>query len=247
MVSEHPSEEFLARLKAVTSKRPRTVIEHILKHGFITTEELKSKYGYNHPPRAARDVREQGIPLETFTVKGSDGRKIAAYRFGDPKAIRRGFIGGRRAFPKAFKVALAKSSGGRCQICLQEYVERYLQIDHRIPYGVAGDVAFDERDSASYMLLCGSCNRAKSWSCEHCRNWTELKSPEICASCYWASPESYEHIAMQDARRLDLVWLGTETKVYDQLRGGADAAKEPMPAYVKRILRQAISKSPNRK
>lgn len=247
MATKKPSKDFLSRLETVKSKRPRTVVKHILKHGFITTEQLKAKYGYNHPPRAARDVREQGIPLETFTVEGSDGRKIAAYRFGDSSVIRRGFLGGRRAFPKAFKVALLKSGGGRCHICYSEHAGRYLQIDHRIPYEVAGDVAFDERDTASYMLLCASCNRAKSWSCEHCTNWTELKSERTCATCYWASPESYKHIAMQDARRLDLVWLGTETHVYDELRDSADAAKEPMPAHVKRILQRVISKPPNQK
>lgn len=50
---EYP-EDFIRRLKAVKGKRPRTVIEHILKHGQISTEELKSVYGYNHPPRAVR-------------------------------------------------------------------------------------------------------------------------------------------------------------------------------------------------
>ena len=55
----------------------------LLQNGFITTEELKNTYGYNHPPRAARDVREYGIPLETFWVTGTDGCKIAAYKFGD--------------------------------------------------------------------------------------------------------------------------------------------------------------------
>ena len=69
---------------------------------------------------------------------------------------------------KAFKAALVEANGSRCHICFQEYEERYLQIDHRVPYEVAGDVAFDQRDTGSYMLLCGSCNRAKSWSCEHC-------------------------------------------------------------------------------
>lgn len=63
--------EFMKKCKAVTAKRPRTVIDHILKYGHITTEELKEKYGYNHPPRAARDVKEQGIPLEMFRVTGS--------------------------------------------------------------------------------------------------------------------------------------------------------------------------------
>lgn len=53
--------DFLRQCKAVTKKRPRTVINHILKNGFVTTQELRDVYGYNHPPRAARDVREEGI------------------------------------------------------------------------------------------------------------------------------------------------------------------------------------------
>lgn len=80
---EASAELLLALCRSVTAKRPKTVIDHILAHGFITTEELKEQYGYNHPPRAVRDVRENGIPVETFRVTGSDGRKIAAYRFGE--------------------------------------------------------------------------------------------------------------------------------------------------------------------
>ena len=76
--------EFLAKLNAVTKKRPKTVIQFIIEHGFITTDDLIN-LGYKHPPRAARDVREQGIPLETFRVKDSTGKSIGAYRFGDPK------------------------------------------------------------------------------------------------------------------------------------------------------------------
>lgn len=73
------SPEF-ARLKQlldkISNKRARIVIEHILKHGLVTTEELEQQYGYKHPPRAARDVRESGIPLETFRVKNKEGRSI---------------------------------------------------------------------------------------------------------------------------------------------------------------------------
>ncbi len=242
MPREKLPSELLLRLKAVTAKRPRTVIDHILKHGHITTQELRDKYGYNHPPRAAKDVRDQGIPLETLRVKGADGRSIAAYRFADLSKIRRGFIGGRRAFPKEFKERLLEQHGSRCRICSTEFEERYLQIDHRIPYEVAGDVSFDESDIGSYMLLDGSCNRAKSWSCEHCQNWTNLKSPEVCTTCYWASPENYNHVAMQDVRRLDLTWSGKETQVYDRLQKDATFAKQPMPDYVKKILRHAIPK-----
>lgn len=162
--------DFIKQLKAVTKKRPKTVIEHILKHGFITTEELRAKYGYNHPPRAARDVREEGIPLETFRVRDSEGRLIGAYRFADPKKARFDTLAGRKIFPKNFKEEIITLLGSKCSICLEPYEDRYLQVDHRIPYEVLGDVEANNRRAGDYMLLCGSCNRAKSWSCEHCIN-----------------------------------------------------------------------------
>jgi len=237
MASEKYSATFLARLAAVKEKRPKTVIDHLLKHGSITTEQLRNTYGYADPRRAIQDVKDQGIPIERSKVKGADGRSIGAYRLGDPSAVRRGFLGGRRAFSKAFKAALVEANGSRCQICFQEYEERYLQIDHRVPYEVAGDVEFDEHDIKPYMLVCGSCNRAKSWSCEHCENWIKGKSPKVCGGCYWASPENYQHVAMQDSRRLDLVWLGDEVGVHDELRRRANTERQSTPEYVKSILR----------
>ena len=148
---------FLKRLEAVTAKRPKTVINHILKHGYITTEELRDVYGYNHPPRAARDVREEGIPLETFRVIGSDGRRIGAYRFGKPVKIRSGRLGGRKAWPKDFKKQLVERYGSRSEICSTTYEPRYLQIDHRVPFEVAGDPK-GKMKVEEFMLLCGSCN-----------------------------------------------------------------------------------------
>ena len=61
MTREDLPRHFVELLESVRHKRARTVIDHILEHGQITTAELKDQYGYNHPPRAARDVREQGI------------------------------------------------------------------------------------------------------------------------------------------------------------------------------------------
>lgn len=146
---------------AVTAKRPRTVIEHILKHGSITTEELKEKYGYNHPPRAARDVKEQGIPLEMFRVVGSDGRKIGAYRFGDPSKARFSKLSGRTAFAKALKAKLIELHGSRCAIYLEEFEPSSLQIDHRIPFEVAGDDAASMDDPLAYMLAIWLCESSE--------------------------------------------------------------------------------------
>jgi hypothetical protein len=127
-------------IDGVTGLRPRRVLDHILKHGYITTAELRDDYGYDHPPRAARDVREQGIPLVTDSVTGPNGRKIAAYRLGDAKDVEEG-KSGRRALSKSFKEELVAHQGELCGLCGWHFPERALQIDHRVPYEVAGDDA----------------------------------------------------------------------------------------------------------
>lgn len=227
---------FIDLCRSVTAKRPKTVIDHILEHGFITTQELKEKYGYNHPPRAARDVREQGIPLETFRVTGSDERKIAAYRFGDVKNKRLKRLSGRTGLSKKIKDALVKKYGCKCFIYLEEIDERELQIDHRVPYEVGGDGKGAELNPEDFMLLSGSANRAKSWSCEHCENWNSIKDRTICLTCYWAYPENYSHIAMRQIRRLDLVWQGKEVDIYEKLKAEAHSLEKEIPLFVKEIL-----------
>ena len=130
---------FRSCLKVIdTFRRPKTVIDHILKHGHITTEELQNLYGYEHPPRAARDVREQGIPLETFKATNAQGRKIAAYRFADPSQVRGGVLAGRKVLPKEFKQKIAELHGERCAICLTNMELRYLQVDPCIPLVLRG-------------------------------------------------------------------------------------------------------------
>ena len=51
------SKQFIKRAKAVTAKRPKTVIDHILVHGRITTDELKSVYGYNQAIKSRKPSR----------------------------------------------------------------------------------------------------------------------------------------------------------------------------------------------
>ncbi len=238
MSSELLPDEIAALLKSVKSRRAKIVIEHIVKHGFVTTEELEKIYGYKHPPRAARDVREAGIPLETFRVRASNGRWIAAYRLGDVSDIIAGRAGGRETIPKAVKRELYSKSGGRCAICYAHFELRYLQVDHRVPYEVSGG---GKGDPAEFMLLCASCNRAKSWSCEHCANWLSEKSADVCRRCYWADPESYTHVALLEVRRVDVQWSGEEIEVYERLRRAARDGGFPLPDYVKAIIAKCLN------
>ena len=224
---------FLEALNRVTAKRPKTVIDHILKHGFITTEDLKNTYGYNHPPRAARDVREEGIPLEMFRVQGGDGRSIAAYKFGDLSKIERNKLGGRQVFSKQIRKSLYEKQQGRCGICHQQYEERYLQVDHRVPYEVAGDSAPGESDLSDFLLICASCQRGKSWTCEHCTNWQGKKDLDLCRSCYWSSPEGYAHIALEAARREVLIWRGVDVKRYERIAKEALKMKLPVAEFIR--------------
>ena len=225
---------FLALCHSVTAKRPKTVIEH----GQITTAELKNLYGYNHPPRAARDVKEHGIPIERVTVTGSDGRKIAAYRFGDSATVKVRRFDGRTGLSKQIKDVLIAKYGCRCFIYLEEMPEASLQIDHRVPFEVGGES--ETMAPEEFMLLCGSANRAKSWSCEHCENWKNLKQREICLTCYWAYPESHTHVAMQQLRRVDLIWQGAETAQYERLKADAASVGMEIPDFVKDVLRKAL-------
>lgn len=235
-MNEYP-QEFLDLLESVTAKRPRTVIQHILKNGHVTSQELKDVYGYNHPPRAVIDVREYGIPLVTYRIQGDDGRSIAAYKFGNPKDAKNVLskVAGRTALSKALKHALIKKYGSKCFIYLEEMDEAALQVDHRIPYEIGGE--HDEKDLEYFMLLSPSANRAKSWTCEHCKNW-ERKDESFCLKCFWAYPENYEHVAGRTEKVVSVVFTGNEIEDYNKLiaLSGERTAQET----IKRILHEHL-------
>lgn len=233
--------ELLKLCGSITAKRAKTVIDHILKHGIITNEDLSQQYGYDHPPRAIRDVRENGIPLITHKVTSkTTGRKIGAYTFDDLSKVSKGRIGGRIAFSKQFKVALLEKYGSKDAFTATELKPRYLQIDHRIPYEVAGNDA-DMNDLNEFMLVDASSQRTKSWSCENCKNFNEIKDTELCKTCFWAFPENYNHVALEQERRVSLSWRGDEVTIFDGISKKAEHQNMKMQDYIKNILKDVVS------
>ena len=220
--------ELRKRIDAVTNKRARFVLDVIALRGLITTEELQ-KAGYEHPPRAAQDARDLGFSLKTIKVKHSNGRTIAAYVFDegelDPNKA------GRRLLPKSERDLLIVAAGSQCNLC---GARQNLQVDHRVPYEVAGESQRDEEKP--FQILDGSCNRKKSWSCEHCRNLLELKDLDICRTCYWAGHENYTHVAMRQERRVEIVWTGEETKDFDVLKSDARKSNSNVVELIKKKL-----------
>ena len=247
-MNENLPADFLRILSEVTAKRPRTVVQHILQHGYITSEELKDTYGYNHPPRAIRDVRELGIPIVTYRVTDASGRSIAAYKFGDPATMVALPIKaqGRSPLSKKLKEELIKKYGTRCFIYLQEMAPELLQVDHRIPYEIGGEK--DIGEISNFMLLSPSANRAKSWACEHCANWN-TKDEAMCQTCFWAYPEKYEHIAGRAARVVTLMFSGKEEledfKVFAQLYRTPEELQHEIHLLIRQHIHKVI-KTPGR-
>ncbi|MEI6436246.1 MAG: HNH endonuclease signature motif containing protein, partial [Bacteroidota bacterium] len=165
-------------------------------------------------------------------VKSSDNKSIAAYRFGDPDNAQLTKIPGRRHFSKLIKKDLFNENPDRCSICNGLFEERYLQVDHRIPYEIGVDDNQHDRKQIDYMLLCRSCNRAKSWSCEHCENWKKIKDSSSCLHCYWGAPLNYNHISKLEIRRLDIVWENEEVNYFEKLKKLAIKQKLLLPDFV---------------
>lgn len=234
--------DFLEVLDSVTNKRARFVIDTVLEKGSCTTEDLKNA-GYEHAPRAARDVRELGIPLVTGRGKDKDGKNIAVYSFGDWEEAKRqnqlSKTGGRTQLTAKLKTALIERYGCRCHLYGEEYPERLLQPDHRIPYEIGGDPE-NMMDTDRFMLLCPSANRDKSWACEHCINWSR-KDLDFCRSCYYAYPEHYSHIAGEQERKIDIVFKAEDLELYRKIQTRAEKRNIRITEYAKQLL-EIISK-----
>jgi hypothetical protein len=221
------------------NKRVIAALKVMLKTGSISTDKLQDM-GYNHPPRAIGDVRDTGIPIITgSSTSKKTGRRMAIYSFGDPDSIQEGRIGGRSAFPKKFKAEVIAHYGSIDCITGAKLNERVLQIDHRIPYRVAGEPAFAKLVVEDFMLLDGSSQRAKSWSCEHCANLTGIRDVKVCGSCFWAYPDSYEHIATENIRRTDIVWQGADVAIHDELKKASVNTGVGVAELIRNLARQA--------
>ena len=228
---------FKKLLSSVTNKRARFVIDTILEKGYCSTEDLKNG-GYEHAPRAARDVRELGIPLITFKIKDSIGKNIAAYKFGDWEKAKNtnqlSKTSGRTQLTEKLKKALLDKYGAKCNLYGEEYPERLLQPDHRIPYEIGGDPD-DMMDLRYFMLLSPSANRDKSWACEHCANWSQ-KDMDMCKTCYYAYPENYEHIAGRLEKKLNITFTNEDLRLYEDIVNQAKKNGRTYEEEVKRMI-----------
>lgn len=245
MASVHPRIRALAKRIVARGKNKRAVetLKALLDKGRVSTDEIQAM-GYNHPPRAIADIRDLGVPIiTTRTASKKTGKSMAVYTFGKLEDIQEGRIGGRSAFSKSFKKDLVEHYGAVDHITRAPVDERVLQIDHRVPYRISGEFRGATPNVDDFMLLDGSSQRAKSWSCENCPNMKDSRTADTCRTCFWAFPENYTHIATKEYRRTDVVWQGTDVAIHDLLKKQADQRNIDVAELLRRIARHRAKRS----
>lgn len=193
-LADRTSDEFFVALFQVASARACFVRDQILRNRSVTTSEIAKEY--NHPPRAAGDLSDAGIPLRTERTKDASGSSVVRYTF-DPQSFEeqrenRGTQPARETF----------LPGRRCALCPSgvSLKWRLLQVDHRVPFSRVRNKAANLEGDAAFQALCPSHNAEKREACAKCKC-----SEDECRSCYYAYPEKYTHIGGQIHRVLTVV------------------------------------------
>jgi len=83
---------------------------------------------------------------------------------------------------------IKKNAGYKCAHCGQQEPAVKLSPDHRTPRSRGGT-----NDDDNWQPLCEQCNNAKSSACQGCNL--------NCNVCFWAFPEDYKPIVIQDDNR----------------------------------------------
>lgn len=213
------------------SARARKAVEFILQHGSITSDDILAM-GQGHPPRTIADIKDAGIKTASTMVIVNGNRRAQYTLVPDTSGEAES---DRKLIPKKFRDQVFTTHGYRCAVCNGSFTSRELQADHRIPFRIAGDG--DDWLVDDFMPLCAADNRGKSWSCEHCSNWTK-RNPAMCETCFWSHPEGpYKHVAGEPIRRIDLSWTGAnEVRVYDQMAREAQRKNMTPGEYLKSLI-----------
>ena len=216
------------------SKRARRVARIIFKNGSCTTTDI-ANLGYRHPPRAVEDLRDSGVEVS---------KKMEQYIEQSSKAAKRRaryFITGttsskKSRHPFSKKLIVAVKAQGHCEVC---GALPPLQVDHRVPFEIGGERY--PHHVEDFMPLCPSCNRSKSWACEHCPNRT-VKDIAVCKTCMWAFPSHYTHVATRQVREFRGTFYNPDDiRRYDEQRPDVSMVLSKYMRRTEEGARQSLS------
>lgn len=243
MSNVHPSILEQVKLIPKGKKRAKALAELLIEKGKVSTKEIREMLNEEHPPSAARDLKDLGIPIK-MTWGSSNGRRYGIYEFDNPDLLENNILRGRQYFPKSLKSNLIKRDGERCNISNINFKSQYLQIDHRIPYRLAGENGLPKDHPEDFQLLSAASQKQKSKICEgECQNFKSVKNPEICKDCYWAYPEDYNHIATQQIRVLNVGFLDKDVELFERIKSASLQSGLSMDQLIIDLIKQNFTAS----
>ena len=107
-----------------------------------------------------------------------------------------------------------------CRICGAKMSGPNLRPDHRVPaqFGGSPENFIGEEWMQQFQALCAVCNYEKREACKRCPNWI-ARNIETCNSCYWASPDNYDHMATEAKTASDILkWSRAQLAFRERIR-----------------------------
>ena len=235
-------EEYIHDIYDNLYPRARAAADLLIEKGTITKFDFEEK-GINPAvgPRAVMDLKDHGIPIEKpgrVNVPQAK-RAVAQYKLGKVANLRPKEKYGRLVPPTNLKRRLIEVSGSYCVYCGQRFPEKSLQIDHKLPVKYFGELPSEEiANLDNYQLVCGHCNRIKAEAINRECTKTCFKTHDmnIIKSCYWYDPTNYTHVCGKRERRLSLMFVGEETKLYDKLVKVARKENKTAQEVIKELI-----------
>ena len=149
---------------------------------------------YGDPSKTVDELRNEGFPRDTdqsergtyINVSREDmyGNKQEHYQLLNRQQSLIDRVG-RSQIPDKYKSKLYEKSNYTCMNCGQQYEQRYLAPDHRVPSIVEADNLNQHNFLDVLQTLCVRCNQVKRESCKKCQY------EHNCSQCAWAYPERY--------------------------------------------------------
>lgn len=150
----------------------------------------EGKKAYKDVFRRLREL--QGDEGFTCIIKNGRTYQLQSLEIG-PKRPKR-----TRPKPKVWK-AILEATDYTCAKCGKKEPEVKLSPDHRVPRSRGGT-----GDDENWQPLCVACNILKSAACSGCGR--------ACSICFWAYPEHYAEVAINDDNRMKLQSYAAEQK-----------------------------------
>lgn len=188
-------EEYIHDIYDNLYPRAKAAADLLMEKGVITKYDFEETHvPVSQAPRAIRDLKDHGIPIETLRkISVPQAKtKVNRYTLGSIDNINTSMRYGRMYDPTGMKEKLAKLHGDVCVFCGKKLTAKDRELDHKLPVNIFGDLSPVERlNPDNYQLVCRGCNRLKREATSHGAFDDQREGMDIVKQNYWYDPVQY--------------------------------------------------------